>query len=343
MGDTEISWTDKTWNPVRGCSRVIAAGAKQSGCGDGTGGGCYAERTAGRFGGPGMPYEGLVRLTAKGPRWTGVVRMIPEHLADPLRWRKPARVFVNSMSDLFHDGFSNEEIASVFGVMAACPQHTFQILTKRPERMRAWFEWAEQHGNGQDVMRFGPSALLTCAWEACSGDVWGDVEPPGRLESLPSPDVFGTVWPLPNVWIGTSVENQEAADERIEELLACPAAVYFLSCEPLLGPLDLGQGLRRMLRTNDGRLLRNDHPDAPSTAGTWRRHVDWAIVGAESGPGARPMDVAWARSIRDQFAAAGVAFFLKQLVVDGKLRKAIGEFPADLRIQDFPTDLRRES
>ena len=131
MGDkTGISWTDTTWNPVRGCSRVSA------GCMN-----CYAETQAARIvrmgKGKSTAYDGLVKLTAGGePRWTGVVRLVPEHLADPLRWKKPRRVFVNSMSDLFHESLTNEQIAAVFGVMAAAPQHTFQCLTKRPARMR---------------------------------------------------------------------------------------------------------------------------------------------------------------------------------------------------------------
>jgi protein gp37 len=316
VGDkTGISWTDATWNPIRGCSRTIAAGAKQSGCGDGTGGGCYAERTAGRFCGTGQPYEGLVRITAKGARWTGVVRMVAEHLADPLRWRKPRRIFVNSMSDLFHESLTNEQIAAVFGVMAACPQHTFQILTKRAARMREWFEWAQQHGDGQDVMRFGPSALLTCAWEACAGEVWGDADDPFDGD-LPTAERFGTTWPLPNAWIGVSVENQDAADERIPDLLATPAAVRFLSVEPLLGQVTIPQ---------------HDQSMGPSHS-----PLDWIIIGAESGPGARPADPAWFRSIVEQCRAAGVAVFIKQIVVNGKLRKDVSEFPTDLQIQEFP-------
>lgn len=129
MAKTDIQWATHVWNCVRGCSRVSA------GCGDATGGGCYAERQAHRFSGTGLPYEGLTRLTKDGPRWIGEVRFIPEKLADPLHWRKPARIFVNSMSDLFHDGISVTQIAQIFAVMAACPQHTFMVLTKRPKRM----------------------------------------------------------------------------------------------------------------------------------------------------------------------------------------------------------------
>jgi protein gp37 len=123
-----IEWTDRTWNVVRGCSRV------SPGCDN-----CYAMGQAHRFAGPGKPFDGLTRYTAKrGVDWAGFARFVPEKLAEPLSWRKPQRIFVNSMSDLFHESLSNEEIAAVFGVMAACPQHTFQILTKRPKRMREW-------------------------------------------------------------------------------------------------------------------------------------------------------------------------------------------------------------
>jgi protein gp37 len=281
MGDkTGIQWTDATWNPVRGCSRTIARGASQSGCGDGTGGGCYAEAMAGRFCGPGQPYEGLVRATPKGPRWTGVVRMVPEHLADPLRWRRPRRVFVNSMSDLFHEALTNEQIAAVFGVMAAAPQHTFQVLTKRAERMRDWFRWASaQRGRDARVLcsQIASELVDGVRWDFALGE---------------------RSWPLPNVWLGVSVENQAAADERIPLLLETPAAVRFLSCEPLLGPVDIKFGLGQYIDKH----------------GNWRQGegVGWVIAGCESGTGARPAKVAWYRTLRDQCAAAGVPFFLKQ-------------------------------
>lgn len=268
MGNkTGIEWTDATWNPVRGCSRV-SPGCKH----------CYAERVAARFCGPGQPYEGLAfrKVTVDGygedhmePRWTGEVRLIPEHLADPLRWKRPRRIFVNSMSDLFHEKLSNEEIAAVFGVMAAAPQHTFQVLTKRPEGMREFFRWMEGWG-------------------------YSDYRLDGYLAD-------GGAWPLPNVWLGVSVENQHYADERIPILLDTPAAIRFVSAEPLLGPVDLLYSA-----WNGAESLRE-------MAG-----IDWVIVGAESGPGARPMQEDWARSIRDQCAAAGVAFFLKQFAENGR-------------------------
>jgi len=284
---TGISWTDATWNPIRGCSRVSA------GCVN-----CYAERTAARFAGPGMPYAGLIKMTGRGdPRWSGVVRMVPDHLADPLRWRKPRRIFVNSMSDLFHDALTNEQIAAVFGVMAAAPHHTFQVLTKRARRMREWFAWLDDASAD-----FGPPRAEVCGIHAVNHCV--DIDSAG----LPH------VWPLPNVWLGVSVENQAAADERIPELLKTPAVVRFLSCEPLIGPLVLNAHLWRE-PTNAELSKHLDGPGPRSAAlSVRRRDLHWIIAGCESGRGARPCDVAWLRSLRDHSDRAGVAFFLKQAV-----------------------------
>lgn len=322
-----IEWTDVTWNPIRGCSRV------SDGCRN-----CYAERQAIRQIGGG--YAGLVQRTSHGPAWTGDVRMVPELLDAPLRWRKPRRVFVNSMSDLFHEKVADGDIAQVFEVMAQSHQHTFQILTKRPRRMRDWFS---QQGPGD--------------WP-----LW--------LHRRP----------LPNVWLGVSVEDQDTADERIPLLLQTPAAVRFVSYEPALGPVDVTllarepseadcamvrldrvracwtnplTGLRGMLM-HDGRVL-----EAREDAGP---RLDWVIVGGESGPGARPCDVAWIRSTVEQCRAAGVPCFVKQLgarpvtyhcaardrcthpdcgpvALDLLDRKGgdPAEWPADLRVREMPT------
>lgn len=301
MGNTAIEWTDETWNPVRGCSRV------SEGCRH-----CYAEQQAARIVrmGKGKPtaYDGLVKTVRlnRHPgdegtegRWTGVVRLVLERLSDPLRWRNPRRIFVNSMSDLFHESLSNEQIAAVFGVMAACPQHTFQILTKRAKRMCEWFQWLRGPSENTFTMQqrgivAAPNtarALLEAAYEYLGKARKPELDVAwAKLEDVP--------WPLPNVWIGTSVENQDAADERIPELLATPAAVRFLSCEPLLDVVDIKFGLHRI-------ALHENHV-GPATK------IDWVIAGCESGPGARPCDVAWLRSLRDQCANAGVPYFLKQ-------------------------------
>lgn len=300
MGNsTKISWTDATWNPIRGCSRV------SEGCRN-----CYAETTAGRSCGPGQPYEGLVRLAAVGKhgrmRWTGEVRFVAEHLADPLRWRKPRRIFVNSMSDLFHESLSNEQIAAVFGVMAAAPQHTFQVLTKRARRMMEWFEWIAN--NAASLVREAMKRRVdtrNMEVRSCLAEL--------EKYQVDRDHVAYPSWPLPNVWIGVSVENQDAADERIPELLQTPAAVRFLSCEPLLETVDL----------NDVRPKRNGSDLCSIDSlrvqhhlfvdDCWSRNrIDWVIAGCESGAGARPCSADWLRSLRDQCAAAEVPFFLKQ-------------------------------
>lgn len=254
---TAIEWTDATWNPTRGCSRV------SPGCVN-----CYAERVAMRFSGEGQPYAGLAKLRGGRPGWTGKVRLVPEMLARPLHWRKPRQVFVNSMSDLFHEALSDEEIAAVVGVMAACPQHSFQVLTKRAERMLEWYEWvsdAEEPHPANRCVALAEDALRD--WR--DGKGWWNKQ-----------------WPLTNVWLGVSVEDQECANERIPHLLDTPAAVRFLSCEPLLGPIDLTP---------------------------WLPSLDWVIVGGESGPDARPCEVEWVRALVRQCREANVACFVKQL------------------------------
>lgn len=301
---TTIEWTHRegfkgeTWNPVRGCRRV------SPGCQN-----CYAERVAGRFSGPGQPYEGLVTVSSRHSgngratlgsraRWNGEARFVPEQLSAPLHWRAPRMVFVNSMSDLFYEGFTNEQIAAVFGVMAACEQHVFQVLTKRPGRMRSWFEWVEHecsHGNGR-----GNTQAELCRTAAARHGL--DVDA-----------CYDDRWPLPNVWLGFSAENQQTLDERAPDALACPAAVHFLSYEPALGPIDI-------------RATTMAHQPA----------LGWVIAGSESGPGKRPSDLGWFRAVRDRCARTGVPFFMKQLVRDGKLTKDMAEFPEDLRIREFP-------
>jgi protein gp37 len=291
--DSKIEWTDATWNPIRGCSRVSAGCAR-----------CYAERVAARFSGPGLPYEGLVRIGAAGKPtgWNGTVRMAPEHLAAPLRWRRPRRVFVNSMSDLFHESLPDSAIDRVFAVMmvsslhATRGGHTFQSLTKRAKRMR---EYLTDPGTQERVARAAGTMME-------DGDGWFDAIA-FRKEGLAHP----------LIWLGVSVENQAAADERIPELLRTPAAVRWLSCEPLLGPVEI-RGERDRCGDCDpclggapcsvtGTHLNALHPDG----------INWIVAGCESGPGARPCDVMWLRSLRDQCAAAGVAFFLKQAVEGG--------------------------
>jgi protein gp37 len=289
MAATEIEWSDAVWNPIRGCSRV------SDGCTN-----CYAMRQAHRFAGGAEdqgPYYGLTTIRRGKVDWSGVVRFVPEMLDAPLRWRKPRRVFTNSMSDLFHESLTNEKIAAVFGVMAAAPQHTFQVLTKRSKRAREWFQWAAQlhscSATGVDAI---VRALSYYAHLLAPSDATAQAQRTCHDVKIP--------WPLSNVWLGVSAEDQQRADERIPELLECPAAVRFVSLEPLLGPIDIG------IETARDYLEPFQETD-PMLRRTPR--IDWVIVGSESGHGARPMDLAWAESLREQCAASGVAFFTKQI------------------------------
>lgn len=233
MGTTKIAWTDKTWNCVTGCSPV------SPGCTH-----CYAAGIAKRF---------------WGTRPFSEVRCHPERLDAPLHWRKPCRVFVNSMSDLFHNDVPDTFIAQVFAIMHRCEGHTFQVLTKRPARMHA----------------------------LVSSDRFRIMVKDAEWEQAEDADAFyGSVWPCRNVWLGVTAENQETADERREPMNQLFRADWhtFVSSEPRLGPI------------------------------AWRdwSFAEWMITGGESGAGARPMDLDWARSDRDWCANTGTAWFFKQ-------------------------------
>ena len=219
MGRTKIEWTEKTWNPVTGCTKV-SQGCKH----------CYAEVMHERFNMPGS----FKNVTCHEDR-----------LTIPIKWKKPSLIFVCSMADLFHESVPFEFIDEVFYVMAGCAQHTFQVLTKRPERMRQYFMHVAEMFD-QISLEFGP---------------------------------------LSNVWIGVSVEDQKAADERIPILLQVPAAVRWLSCEPLLGEVNI---LKRL------------------------SGIDWIVVGGESGHGARRMDPDWVRQVHGQCVMTNTPFFFKQ-------------------------------
>ena len=293
MSKSSIEWTDDTWNPVSGCTRVSA------GCDN-----CYAVTMTKRLEAMGQEkYSGLVNI-GKG-HFNGVVKAHEDALTIPLKAKKPRRYFVNSMSDLFHRDVPLEFIDKVFAVMALCPQHTFQILTKRPERMAEYL--AGYHDRNH-------------------------VEARDFIESLGYPRRCYAEWPIPNVWLGTSVEDQQAADERIPHLLRCPAAVRFLSCEPLLGPVrfygDCIVCKRCGTYLADHEEAEWEPCDCKCGYYTWNVPIDraslshpldadddgihWVIVGGESGPNARPMHPDWARSLRDQCVSAGVPFFFKQ-------------------------------
>ena len=247
--NSPIEWTDATWNPVAGCT-ILTAGCTN----------CYAMRMAARLEAMGVDkYVGVTRKSGGKAKWTGKIKLDHASLSVPQEWKKPRRVFVNSMSDLFHSEVPTAFIAEIWQVMAATPRHTYQILTKRPDRMS---------------------------------------------EVLSSPE-FNV---LPNVWLGTSVEDSRVL-YRLDELRAVPAAVRFVSFEPLIG----------------------------SVAGANLKSIHWAIVGGESGPQARPLDTRWVDEIFDQCTDADTAFFFKQW--GGKNKKVTGRTYRD-RLWDNLPDLR---
>jgi protein gp37 len=308
---------------------------------------CYAITTAYRldhaFKQP--AYAGLTYKRPDGSlNWTGKVRMLPERLGLLLSWRKPRRIFVDSMSDLFHDDVTDEFVDRVFAVMALTPWHTYQILTKRPRRLAEYMTkpvqgaWAgRMFRNGQpdtDVHRRVRNAMVE-TFALCSGDVLNRASD-WQEEHCPGGDGFMRQWPLPNVWLGTSVEDQDRARERIPHLVAVPAVVRFLSCEPLLGPVDLLEACDRWCDRcgPDYCRVRRFANHGPCHA-LLIDGIDWVIAGGESGHGYRPMDPDWARSLRDQCqAAGGVAFHFKQW--GGRTHNAGGRLLDGREWNDFP-------
>jgi protein gp37 len=295
---------------------------------------------AARFSDKGQPFHGFAVRGPNGARWTRRLALVddrtfPRHgkLDLPLRWKRPRRIFVNSMSDLFHEGLTNEQIAAVFGVMAASPQHTFQVLTKRAERMAQWFQWAWDqrcHGNTTAEILRG-HAIDHCGFTKPDGST-----PRGLGRKLLG---FDMRWPLPNVWMGVSAEDQDCADDRLSQLLTIPAAVHFMSYEPALNSVDLFAFLKTKLR--DDALRHLTPPNIPG--------LSWVIVGGESGSRARPFHVKWARDVVRQCKDAGVPVFVKQLGAqpideNGErmhLKNKKGndprEWPADLRsLREWP-------
>lgn len=278
---TAIEWTEATWNPITGCS------VHSPGCTN-----CYAMKLAGTRLQHHWSRKGLTRDSKAGPVWTGEVRFNEEWLTQPLTWKRPRMIFVCAHGDLFHESVPDEWIDRVFAVMALAPQHTFQVLTKRSERMRDYIG-AQVYG------------------ERSVGSEIRHLQRGGFNEYL---DLIEQRKPLPNVWLGVSVEEQARADERVPDLIATPAAVRWLSCEPLLGPAQLTNidcaksSARGMYWVN---ALTGEHDDMCRPCAPVPK-LDWVVVGGESGPDARPMHPDWARSLRDQCHAAGVPFFFKQ-------------------------------
>ena len=266
MAKSKIEWTDVVWNPVRGCS------PESIGCGE-----CYGCRMGGRFCGPGQPYEGLVKRTATGWKWTGDVVLVPAKLDAPLHWAKPRKVFVNSMSDLFHPKVPDDFILDVWRVMTVTPRHTFQVLTKRAARMEQWFGSAA----GDQAREFAAAQ--------------------------------GREWPLNNVWLGASLENQDAADKRTPALLNCPAWIRIVSCEPLLGAVNISNYM---------------------SGG-----IHQVITGCQTGPKSRiyQMDEDWVRGLRDQCQRYGVAFFYKQKLDEKGVRIGMPELDGR-QWSEYPDD-----
>lgn len=313
---SHIQWCDATWNTITGCTRVSDGCLK-----------CYIDRTPPfrmahrKFDSPGIGGK------------TGVI-VHPDRILLPLAWRKPRRIFVNSLSDLFHDEVPTEHIAQVFAIAALTRRHTYQILTKRPARMRSLL--ASETFQRQVLVE---AHRLKWAENDPPAVAWN----PGTLKL--------SQWPLPNVWLGVSVESQKWADIRIPQLLDTPAAVRFLSCEPLLGPIDLFGDVHagHDWETDFGRpVCLTCTGDGPAVEYFRREHaipgLGWAIVGGESGPGARPMDLNWAMDLVIQCSAASVPVFVKQLgsvwaresgAADRKGGDPV-EWPLGLREREFP-------
>lgn len=288
---TRIEWTNESWNPVTGCTKVSA------GCAH-----CYAERMAERLRGRfGYPADDPFRVT-----------LHPDRLVQPLHWRTPKMIFVCSMGDLFHERVPLDLLAEVFAVMSRCYWHTFQVLTKRPERLALL-----------DCEEFNELFRDFCGiWDCETEEVLGNRGDFSCLERM-SNDFRAMVTdelPAPNIWLGTTAENQQTLNERVPQLLACPAAVRFLSLEPLLGPVDLWPIF-----------------DCGGKCGPCRHHrPDWVIVGCENGPKRRACYPEWVESIVEQCKVAGVPVFVKQLSINGRVSHDPAEWPENLRVRQWP-------
>ena len=335
---TAIEWTDKTWNPIIGCSKLSA------GCQN-----CYAVTMANRLAhNPSTPqYAGMTRSATT---WAGVTRLVEGVITDPFKWRKPQRVFVGSMTDMFHPATPDAWRDKVLAVAALCPHLDFIFLTKRADLMCEYFTAPHRPGQFITILDDGskintPAARIRVQAEMCDlfpkvpGDTLNRVTDFLDERYGPDGDGFLRRWPLPNAWIGVTVENQEAANERIPLLLRTPAAVRFISAEPLIGPVDLcnididGDHTMDALNPLSWREAWDRHwsPEATGVpfeeakeaytdeGGVWPPtdnrppRLDQVIIGAETGPKKRPMDQTWARDLRDQCVSAGVPFFLKKL------------------------------
>lgn len=314
---SKIEWTQKTWNPVIGCS-MVSEGCKN----------CYAARMAFRLSfNPKMSrdYQGLTRKTSGGLiQWTGKINFRENKLLEPCERLIPTTYFVNSMSDLFHPDIAFDVIAKIFAVMSLCPQHTFQVLTKHPDRALEYFTWDADGAYSKET-----AEVIVCTEPHLFHRIEIIGKEPDKFPAIVSNELLPHLiaagwhwasyaegdkrldtegdWPLPNVWMGTSVENQAAAELRIPFLIEVPAAVRFLSCEPLLGPLDISDWFYPASFV--GMEVSNYEETKFSNL---QQSIHWVIVGGESGPGARPMHQDWPLSIRGQCRNAEIPFFFKQ-------------------------------
>jgi len=322
---SKIEWTDATWQPVTGCS-IVSPGCTN----------CYAMKLAGTRLRHHPSRAGLTVDSKAGPVWNGKVCFNEQWLDQPLRWKSPRRIFVCAHGDLFHESVPDEWIDKVFAVMALAPQHTFQVLTKRSARMRAYMLTPDRKR-----LIAAQSMPISCMLARDGGHK-------ARIKLDHFSACFAGSGPLPNVWLGVSTERQQEADERIPDLLQTPAAVRFISAEPLLGPIDLkrwmphgkwGSFQGAPVYHQSYFMTKCDHcgwlgsselaheisygDDADVACPQCNRificddlgdghGINWVIVGGESGAGARPMHPDWARALRDQCAAANVPFFFKQ-------------------------------
>lgn len=316
---TSIEWTSSSWNPVRGCSR------KSPGCLN-----CYAEGIAYRFSGPGKPFEGLAKLVNGRPTFTGKVRTVPDALDQPLRWIDGRRIFVNSMSDLFHERMPFQFIADVFAVMACTTRHTYQVLTKRPEVMLRWMDWLR----GEIHSDWSPDEARRILGSSSYGDFPHQVDPtkiwpswqPHREGRRGGYDNCGPVWPLENVILGVSIEDAERAAERFPMIAEVARRGWrtMVSMEPLLEEVDVPA----------------DYLELGSRA--------WVVVGGESGRGARPFVLGHAKRIVRQCRSAGVPVFVKQVgakpvnregvahAISDRKGAVMSDWPEELRVREFP-------
>ena len=300
---TKIEWTDATWNPITGCT-LVSEGCRH----------CYAARLAATRLRDHPSREGLARINAAGEaKFTGELRFNPQWLDQPLQWKRPRMIFVCAHGDLFHEKAPDEWIDQIFAVMAMSSQHVFQILTKRPERMKSYIGSHHAHLSAA-AERIGYRILdrmpdegvdYPAHWSATASALIHGATPDVPNVMYPRP----AMWPLPNVWLGTSVEDQVTTDTRVPYLLDTPAAVRWISAEPLLGPVDLKprEFAEQCIRCGEGPNAPHDHMDGYRTRG-----LDWVVAGGESGNQARPANPQWFRDLRDQCAKVDIPFLFKQ-------------------------------